>query len=152
MFPTEGDIIPIPKQNPKIHVFYERKHFKYHFTLSTAQLVWRVVSSSPPIMASKASKLGKIGAIVLTEAQVKSLLAHRHRYLFVRHAIHNDIGKSITTVPQFPSHHFLPPNLQILEALGQTSALLIRQVWKQHNKNSLHYSKIVSFCLTNQFL
>lgn len=74
-------------------------------------------------MASKAA-----GRIVLNEAQIKSLIAHREPFLFIQHAIDNDIGKSITTVAQLRPGQILSHQMQVLEGLGQTSALLLRQV------------------------
>lgn len=72
--------------------------------------------------------MAKIGSTVLTGLQIKALIAHREPFLFVSHAVRNNVGSSITVVPKFAPERILPMYLQLLEGLGQTSALLIRQV------------------------
>lgn len=66
--------------------------------------------------------------VALCETQVKKLLAHREPFLFIRHVIKNDIGKSITAVALQDTRLNIPEQLHLLEGLGQASALLIRQV------------------------
>lgn len=70
----------------------------------------------------------KLGKIVLSEAQIKNLILHREPFLFVQHAIQNEIGKSITTLARITPGTLLSTQMQMLEGLGQTSALLLRQV------------------------
>jgi len=67
-------------------------------------------------------------AQVLREVDIKRLLAHREPFLLVHHAIENIIGKRVTTVSRQGIANVRPNSLQILEGLGQTSALLLRQV------------------------
>lgn len=70
----------------------------------------------------------RAGIIILSEAQIKNLIPHREPFLFVRHAIQNEIGKSITTVARMTPGIMLSTQMQMMEGLGQTSALLLRQV------------------------
>lgn len=72
--------------------------------------------------------MATIGPVVLTGRQIRALIAHREPFLFVSHAIHNRVGSSITTAAKLGPESVLPVYLQLLEGLGQTSALLIRQV------------------------
>lgn len=69
-----------------------------------------------------------VGRMVLTEAQIKKLIAHREPFLLVRHAVENRIGVVTTTVARQNDHLDIPSRLHMLEGLGQTSALLIKQV------------------------
>lgn len=66
--------------------------------------------------------------ILLSESQVKKLIAHREPFLFVRHAVENKIGERITVVARQNDELNVPTSLHMLEGMGQTSALLIRQV------------------------
>lgn len=73
-------------------------------------------------------------AIALSAIDLRKLLAHREPYLLVSHAIDNILGKSITVVASQTSNNFFPHQLQILEALGQASAVLIRQMPQYKHK------------------
>lgn len=66
--------------------------------------------------------------ILLSERQIKKVLAHREPFLLVHHAIENVIGEKVTTVARQNDDLTIPSRLQILEGLGQTSALLIKQM------------------------
>lgn len=66
--------------------------------------------------------------VVLNEEAVLKLLPHRKPFLFVGHAVENTIGKTISAVAKLTDHAMLSRELQILEGMGQTSALIILQV------------------------
>jgi hypothetical protein len=62
-------------------------------------------------------------------ADVRRLLAHREPFLFLDCAKENVIGKSIIGVMRLRADAEYPPSRSILlEAMGQASALVIRQV------------------------
>lgn len=66
--------------------------------------------------------------MLLTGIQIKKLLAHREPFLLVRHAVENKIGHVATTVARQNDRLEIPSRIHMLEGLGQTSALLIKQV------------------------
>lgn len=66
--------------------------------------------------------------VLLSERQIKKLLAHREPFLLVHHAIENVIGERVTAVARQNDSLAVPSRLHMLEGLGQTSALLIKQV------------------------
>ena len=69
--------------------------------------------------------------IALSEEAVLKLLPHRKPFLFVGHAVENTIGKTISAVAKLTDNPMLSKELQILEGMGQTSALVILQVRSQ---------------------
>lgn len=72
---------------------------------------------------------GSAKSRVLSGAQVKKLLAHRRPFLFIDHAVENDIGKSIVGVMKAGQNsQSLPSRSVVLEAMGQAGALVVRQV------------------------
>lgn len=64
----------------------------------------------------------------LSGMQIKRLIAHREPFLLLSYAVENVIGKRVTAVARQNDKLTLPSRLHMLEGLGQTSALLIRQV------------------------
>lgn len=69
-----------------------------------------------------------IRRILLSERDIKRLIAHREPFLLIRNAIENEIGKRVTATARQPLSDTTPTQLQLLEGMGQASALLIRQV------------------------
>lgn len=66
---------------------------------------------------------------ILNRADIERLLAHRKPFLFITRAAQNVPGQSIVGfVEESPSLSFPPPQIFLLEALGQAGALVVKQV------------------------
>lgn len=78
----------------------------------------------PPMTAALRAARG-----ILSRADIEHLLAHRAPFLFITRAAQNVPGKSIVGyIEESPSLPFPPPQIVILEALGQAGALVVKQV------------------------
>lgn len=75
--------------------------------------------------------------VLLSEVQIRKLLAQREPFLLVHRVIENVIGEIVTTVARQNDRLEAPSRLHVLEGLGQTSALLIKQV--RHRVQKLRF-------------